>query len=281
MKRLDLQAETNEEAIQYLEARSLQMLRHGVELRRIEVRERVLTALMRMDGVDYQALYMTVPNRGQGVFHEEFGRFGLPILTSVECHIEDFLIAKEIPHKTLVLEDSREYQLIQEVYGDQRAERSGAYLMNHIDEGRAVLAWRDAPEVAHKAFCLHPLVQADTDLQQQFPRDWTGVDPQAMIAAMEYRFIANDYLSKRPISSLKEVRRSVLDEVMEMLVADKVQNRKDFERYHEGKHPRSDELKQYFLNWMKVLGISEDQYEAYVQRLTLTHELITPHDPEE
>lgn len=280
MKRLDLNAETEEESIQYLEARSLQMLRLGVELLQIEVRDRVVVALFTQDKSRYQAIYIPNPHRGKGVFLEEFETFGLPILTSVECGIESFLTAKDVPHKTLVLEDSQEYRLIQEVYGDQRAERSGVHLMNHIDEGRAVLSWRDAPEVAHQAFCLHPLVQADEDLKKNFPRDWSRVDPQAMIAAMEYRFIANDYLSRRPISSLKEVRRSVLDEVMEMLVADKVQNRKDFERYHEGHHPRSDALKQYFLNWMKVLGISEDEYQEYVQRLTLTHEVVSRHDPE-
>ncbi len=46
-----------------------------------------------------------------------------------------------------------------------------------------------------------------------------------------------------------------------MLMADKLQNRKDFEIYQEGIHERSSELKQYFMNWFKRLEISEEMYQ--------------------
>ena len=45
-----------------------------------------------------------------------------------------------------------------------------------------------------------------------------------------------------------------------MLIADKIQNKKDFELYHKGSHPRSMELDHYFNNWLKRLNISEAFY---------------------
>ncbi len=272
MKRLNLEAETQEEAVHYLEARSLQMLRFGVELKSIQIRKEVVVAVMSLDDTDYQALYIPKPAQGKGAFLREFPVLGLPILTSAECHIESFLDRKNIPYKSLVIEDSQEYRMIQREYGDQKARRSNVFLMNHIDEGRAILEWRGSSPVTHQAFCIHPLLQSDADLKKYALGDWSGVNPHALILAMEYRFIANDYLSTRQISALDDVKRSVLNEVMEMLVADKIQNRKDFEKYHKGTHPRSAELENYFSNWMKVLNISEDQYQAYADRLTLNYE---------
>ena len=46
-----------------------------------------------------------------------------------------------------------------------------------------------------------------------------------------------------------------------MLIADKIQNRKDFELYHLGKHERSSELEQYFKNWLERLNITEEFYQ--------------------
>ena len=46
-----------------------------------------------------------------------------------------------------------------------------------------------------------------------------------------------------------------------ILIADKIQNRKDFELYHLGKHERSDELDSYFKNWLERLNISEEFYQ--------------------
>lgn len=54
-----------------------------------------------------------------------------------------------------------------------------------------------------------------------------------------------------------------------MLIVDKVQNRKDFELYHLGKHKRSNELNQYFKNWLERLSISEDKYHHLKQLISL------------
>ena len=45
-----------------------------------------------------------------------------------------------------------------------------------------------------------------------------------------------------------------------MLIADKIQNRKDFQLYHLGTHTRSEQLDQYFKNWLEKLEVSEDFY---------------------
>ncbi|MDJ1501575.1 hypothetical protein [Xanthocytophaga agilis] len=66
---------------------------------------------------------------------------------------------------------------------------------------------------------------------------------------------------------MEEIRLSPLNEVNQMLIADKIQNRKDFERYHQQSHARSEELTIYFANWLKRLGISEEKYQHYCHQL--------------
>ena len=58
-----------------------------------------------------------------------------------------------------------------------------------------------------------------------------------------------------------------MQEVNTMLIADKIQNRKDFELYHEKTHERSIELKEYFSNWLERLGVTEDVYQDMKARL--------------
>lgn len=43
-----------------------------------------------------------------------------------------------------------------------------------------------------------------------------------------------------------------------MLVADKVQNYKDFSLYHADTHPRAKELERYFQNWFCRLNIDRN-----------------------
>jgi hypothetical protein len=148
-------------------------------------------------------------------------------------------------------------------YGDRRARRSGIPLMNHIDEGLALLTTLGASLLARQAFCLHPIVQADADLAAAFADGSTaldGVDARPLALAMEYRSVANAYLSTRTIAGLDDIRLSPLADVNLMLVADKVQNRKDFERHHASTHPRAAELALYFQNWLSRLGVSEARY---------------------
>jgi hypothetical protein len=67
--------------------------------------------------------------------------------------------------------------------------------------------------------------------------------------------------------TLAAVSLAPFDEVRLMLVADKVQNRRDFERHHLGMHPRSAELDAYFRRWLAFLDVDEPRYRSLVATL--------------
>ncbi len=158
------------------------------------------------------------------------------------------------------IKDTVEYKLISNHYGDRVAQRSQVRLMNHIDEGLEVLDCFSASEAARRAFCMHPLLQADEDLKENWYMA-RMVEPHVLLLTMEYRNIANAYLSDKMDAPYHiPIKLSPLYEVNEMLRADKVQNRKDFITYHKGTHPRSAQLDLYFKQWLEALDISEETY---------------------
>jgi len=73
--------------------------------------------------------------------------------------------------------------------------------------------------------------------------------------------VANEYLSDK-VNTGQKIRLSPLYEVNDMLVADKVQNKKDFMTYHYGTHDRSNELNQYFNEWLTALTVDSWGYES-------------------
>ncbi|SDY49522.1 hypothetical protein SAMN04487939_102399 [Lysobacter sp. yr284] len=156
-------------------------------------------------------------------------------------------------------------------YGERTAARSGVKLIRHIDEGLAVLLAIGAPLRAMQGYCLHPLLQDDASLSDSLLPDSTlyryAPDPGAVALAMEYRSVANAYLSQHCTGPDDDIALSPLTEVNQMLIADKVQNRKDFERYHLGTHPRSEVLAQYFANWLRALGVGESRYRLLCEQL--------------
>lgn len=168
------------------------------------------------------------------------------------------------------MRSSREYRAIAAWYGDRTARRSGVRLIAHIDEGLAILAHLGAGSQAMRAFCLHPLVQSDAELAVHGPRlAELSEDVVVVGLAFEYRNIANATLSTRAITRADEIPLSPLADVNAMLMADKVQNRKDFLAYHRGTHPRSDALDRYFTLWLERLGIGEDRYRELANLGTL------------
>lgn len=163
------------------------------------------------------------------------------------------------------------YQAILKHYGEKTAKRSRVPLINHIDEGLIILDRIGASLEAQAAYCIHPIVQSDEALRMCFIRDsdeeqlLKDIDVRVIILALEYRSSANSYLSHDKPEDLK---MSPLPEVRDMLIADKIQNYKDFTLHHLGTHPRSAELKVYFENWLKILEISKEQYHEFTKLIS-------------
>lgn len=177
-----------------------------------------------------------------------------------------------------MIQDTLEYQLIEEFYGDSVAKRSRVPMINHINEGLIVLDEINATEFAKRAFCVHPMVQADLDLANNYDI-LIGCDPHVIALAMEYRSVANEYLSDK-VGNVLEIRLSPLAEVNQMLIADKVQNCKDFMTYHKRTHVRAAELTQYFINWMERLEIDEELYYRLCAAIDAAKETTVPENEE-
>lgn len=156
-----------------------------------------------------------------------------------------------------------EMKTISEYYGERITERSRVPLINHIKEGLIILDHIGAHEWSKRAYALHPLFQSDSALVQNLN---AGIDtiPQVLILIMEYRSVANYYLSHRIIQSNEEIVLSPLKMVNDMLIADKVQNYKDFEKYHKDTHPRSVELNYYFSRWIERLQIDYPKLKSLI-----------------
>lgn len=165
------------------------------------------------------------------------------------------------------------YKLISEFYKDKITERSKQPLMNHIDEGLLILDEIGASEYAQEAYCIHPILQSDDSVLYCIGDHSPFVinispNPIIVILAMEYRHVANAYLSQHCKSEDDVFNLSVMRDVNDMLIADKIQNRKDFELYHIATHENSATLQLYFSNWLRKLGISEEGYQSMKRLLT-------------
>lgn len=156
------------------------------------------------------------------------------------------------------------YHLIQKHYMDKKAKRSGIPYMNHIDEGLLILEHINATDVAKDAYCIHPILQSDESLRDNM-HFVSEVDYETLIVTMEYRNVANRYLSNRRLENPADIYLGPMKDVHDMLVADKLQNYKDFVLYHRDSHARSAELELYFNNWFSRLKISEEMVQEYSQ----------------
>lgn len=158
---------------------------------------------------------------------------------------------------------SPEYIAIKRWYGARKAKRSSVPLINHINEGIDLLRDMGASDLAVRAFCLHPLAQDPSIVAQ----DWLhnrNFSRKAIELAKQYARIANSFLctpetDHYTITDLRRVVGSLSQAMIHMLVADKIQNEKDFEIHHKGKHPRSEQLAHYFDLWLEYLDVMEKQ----------------------
>lgn len=155
-----------------------------------------------------------------------------------------------------------EYRLVSQFYEGKKAERTGLPYMKHIDDGLAVLERIGASEMAKRAYCLHPVFQGDGDLLEvmSYPDHIDHLSVTAIVFAMEYRKVANSYLSKHYKGPDDDIRLSPLTDVNHMLIADKIQNFADFMKYHYGVHKDYGRLYWYFLNWHKTLEVDFEDF---------------------
>lgn len=148
----------------------------------------------------------------------------------------------------------REYEVISQFYGTRKAARSQVPLINHIDEGLELLD----SDLLKRAFCLHPLVQNEEPLDLS----WS----EALPLAQEYARKANAYLCRPETDYVKTSEQllaltgSLGSEVASMLLADKTQNQRDFNKYHKDSHPRSQQLTEYFDLWIATCLKQKQQF---------------------
>lgn len=153
-----------------------------------------------------------------------------------------------------MIKASIEYLTIKDHYGSQIAKRSGIPLINHINEGIDILDVLVSSDEAKLAYCIHPLSQSGKDVS------WSKVST----LANEYAYFANKYLCNHDTDHIKMIEQlddhlhgdidyHVSNDCIDMLIADKLQNRKDFMIYHYDSHDRSEQLYQYFNLWLSYL----------------------------
>jgi hypothetical protein len=167
-------------------------------------------------------------------------------------------------------------KLIEDFYGSKKAKRSGVPYINHIYEGLDILNHLGADEHTKDAYCIHPILQADENLKNPI---WfvenNSLHCTTMLYTMEYRNVANRGLNCYQVDNPDHIYLSPLPQVNQMLVADKVQNRKDFLKYHLGSHPKSQELDRYFRNWLRRLEVTETDYEKLCEVIDKEYRVAT------
>jgi len=132
--------------------------------------------------------------------------------------------------------------------------------MNHIHEGADLmlryLNIKDDEAIA--AYIVHPMLQNDEDLKNNIALVGEYMSKNVLFYALEYRNVTNRHLLGEVG---KPIKLSVIPAVNDMLCADKVQNYKDFRKYHLGTHEKSDQLVEYFEGWLQALNISKPEFE--------------------
>ncbi|MEZ4409666.1 MAG: hypothetical protein R3A52_24820 [Polyangiales bacterium] len=285
--RFDPDADDLDAAREYFHARAVQGLMDGYRwegavepLTEGDIAWGARTFAVDPEGARRQSVYVLASGRRGGRFSRYVAETEWPFVTGPHCELEDFFTRRGVPYVvagrfTL----TREYAAIARAFDDRRAARSGAHYMNHIDEGLAVLRWVGASERAMRAWCLHPFLQADETLAEWYPRvaELTD-DPRVLALAMEYRNVANAYLSRREVRALDDIALGPLGEVHDMLRADKAQNAKDFILYHRATHPRREALERYFHLWHERLGITREVFARWFEGLQVKDVAPLPSD---
>ena len=175
-------------------------------------------------------------------------------------------------------ETSKEVVAIKSFYKDKVAKRTGLPYVRHITMGLALLKTLTNDRDVWRAWVVHPIFQMDDYLSEALKKGKLKdivTNFRTAVLAMEYRSVANNYLTK-DIWLEKQPKLSSIPEVNLLLVVDKIQNWYDASRYLET--PCQEEifyLDSYFYNWRKALGISDEQkktYEEFLEALEEYHQ---------
>jgi hypothetical protein len=277
-ERFNHNATTVNEAKEYLLARAEQLLIDDIKFVKFANTHNVFTGAVTALFEDnktkevYASHYILNQARNTGLYPVIAKSVNKPIITLDDCDIIDYLSYKNIPYRvggSFIY--MNEYLAIQKFYGNTKAKRSGIPYMNHVDEGIAILRYIGSNVRACQAFCLHPMVQIDEDFKNNYEQlTFVCKSPWVMAIAVEYRNVANAYLSPMGRRNPEDIKLSPIKDVNDMLIADKVQNRKDFEQ-HKDKYVNAKELDYYFRAWLERLEISEDTYEELRDRITIKY----------
>lgn len=194
-----------------------------------------------------KSFYVREPFRNQKLW-SKFNESPQKYITMPECGLEDFLKKSKVDY--ICVSDNLAYSVIEKYYGSAKAKRSGIPYINHIDEGCGILYLLNASSNAKEAFMLHPIYQNGDNTRYFF--NILSVD-----LAKNYAYIANQFLRQY----YKNIHSTVLEECLKcenikhMLIADKIQNYKDFKNNINRYEERRD-IEEYFLWWFDTLGIS-------------------------
>lgn len=208
----------------------------------------------------FASFYVLAQHHGQGHFKQLVGSEPLPIITITDCHIEqilDHIGARYVRAGDLL--DCAEYRLVEAVLADSRSS-SGAFRMNLVDEGLAVLADLGASMDTKRAFCLFPLVSEDNELAKYYHSLEQVLAPipgglEALALAVESREIACRWRPGMP-NPQSSVQVSSSKNVKDLLIAEKVQQRAALTQHAMEDSSKAD-LNVHYQSWLEALGAAD------------------------
>jgi len=247
---------TSIEAVrQYYKVRCAEM---GCELiSLIQNKDQTFIAKLLWKGNVRYSVYIPPNARRKGLIHKYKH---LRMLTMPDCEVENAYFNLGIEYDIVTgWATYPEYKQIKTFYGNQKATRSGEFLMWHITRGCQLLTEMNASTEAIKAYMLHPMFQSDNDFVDNWEDLFNGsLSWRVARNLTEYRRAANAYLC-RPytddwgLEAISQAAPIPFEDVRKMLVADKLQNQEDFLKFHAQTHPRALELDEYFQKWLLYL----------------------------
>ena len=166
------------------------------------------------------------------------------------------------------------YNVIKKFYKGKETSKGIPYI-NHIDEGVGHLENLHVSDVVINAFILHPFVQCVnlkgtykdcllTEKELEKHINIFEIEPEIAFELLLYRKYVNSYLCREATDNynindaFEDVKGlTKYPNTVKMLIADKLQNFKDFLLYRQD-HPRKEHLNNYFTIWLNILAnISE------------------------